>query len=188
MVPASDTHLESKASALACRSKAEALDSSGPGPRLAGTMTKAFLFDLRPASKGIKTSTGWMRGLAVSNLDHHAGHGLVSVALQGDQESAPSAAQRTLRPRDPRVRCADQRPPGSRGGRSAGGWAAHPDTAAPDDGHRCALPILQSTILPAPVSFARTRPYPFGLPGTAVRAADPIPSWSRRTPRWSWSP
>jgi len=93
MLPASDAQLESKASALACRSKAEALDSSGPGPRLAGTMTKAFLFDLRSALKGIKTSTGWMRGLAVSGLDHHAGHGLVSIALQGDQESAPSAGR-----------------------------------------------------------------------------------------------
>ena len=40
MVPAGDTQLESKASALACRSKAEALDSSGPALRLAGTMTK----------------------------------------------------------------------------------------------------------------------------------------------------
>jgi hypothetical protein len=34
--------LESKASALACRSKAEALDSSRPVPRLAGTMIKAL--------------------------------------------------------------------------------------------------------------------------------------------------
>ena len=33
--------LESKASALACRSKAEALDSRGPAPRLAAAMTKA---------------------------------------------------------------------------------------------------------------------------------------------------
>ena len=40
MLPASDAQLESKASALACRSKAEALDSSGPALRLAGTMTK----------------------------------------------------------------------------------------------------------------------------------------------------
>jgi hypothetical protein len=37
--------LESKASALACRSKAEALDSSRPAPRLAGTMTKAHFLN-----------------------------------------------------------------------------------------------------------------------------------------------
>ncbi len=34
IVSASDAHLESKASALACRSKAEALDSSRPTSRL----------------------------------------------------------------------------------------------------------------------------------------------------------
>jgi len=39
--------LESKASALACRSKAEALDSSGPAPRLAGTMTKVCDLSIR---------------------------------------------------------------------------------------------------------------------------------------------
>jgi hypothetical protein len=41
IVPAHAAHLESKASALACRSKAEALNSSPPVPRLTGTMIKA---------------------------------------------------------------------------------------------------------------------------------------------------
>jgi len=41
IAPAGDAHVESKASALACRSKAEALDSRRPVPQLAGTMTKA---------------------------------------------------------------------------------------------------------------------------------------------------
>ncbi|WP_295433859.1 hypothetical protein [uncultured Thiodictyon sp.] len=41
IVLASDVHLESKASALGGRSKAEALDSSGLAPRLAETMTEA---------------------------------------------------------------------------------------------------------------------------------------------------
>ena len=41
IVPARAAHLESNASALACRSKAEALNSSPSLPRLAGTMIKA---------------------------------------------------------------------------------------------------------------------------------------------------
>jgi hypothetical protein len=41
IVPARAAHLESKASALARRSKAEALNSSPPVPRLAGAMIKA---------------------------------------------------------------------------------------------------------------------------------------------------
>jgi len=50
IVPASDAHLESKASALACRSKAEALDSSRPAPRLAGTMIKAGVHEFSDVS------------------------------------------------------------------------------------------------------------------------------------------
>jgi len=42
IVPAGDAHLESKASALACRFKAEALNSS----RLSGTLTKVRAADL----------------------------------------------------------------------------------------------------------------------------------------------
>jgi hypothetical protein len=79
IAPASDAHLESKASALACRPKAEALDSTRPALRLPGTMTKA---DIQAhADKRLKPRTPFQL-----KLRRHSGRMPESSAMDGNPQ------------------------------------------------------------------------------------------------------
>uniref|UniRef100_UPI0025D918C3 hypothetical protein n=4 Tax=uncultured Lamprocystis sp. TaxID=543132 RepID=UPI0025D918C3 len=84
--PASDAHLESKASALACRSKAEALDSSRPVPRLAGTMIKA--------ATTLSTQISDVRFHAKYTLDNER---VLVTSLRGQPFAGPRTSDARLR-------------------------------------------------------------------------------------------
>ena len=84
-----------KASALACRSKAEALDSSGPALRLAGTITKAD----PPGIVGTGEGPTFLAQAVASADQCSIASRLSAVRMRSDQRSRVSESALLMRAR-----------------------------------------------------------------------------------------